>query len=123
MIKILMTALGAFAGTKLAEKKPWLGATAGAVGGLALSDAIISRQAVPLPSAPPETIPAEGTQGLGYFWIWSKDYYTVWNGSKYLPMRYTTRGAAMDWYLDVHEANWNRSVYLLKRVGGSWVRQ
>lgn len=65
-----------------------------------------------LPGVPPEA--------LGYIWIWAKDYYTIWDGTKWLPARYVTSGSALDWLLDVKERNWGKSVTQYKKVGSQW---
>lgn len=70
------------------------------------------------PKAP--ELPGSAPSGLGFIWIWAKDYYTVWNGTKYLPARYTTSGAAMDWLLDEKERNWGKTVNQFKKVGSNW---
>ena len=61
-------------------------------------------------------------QGLGFFWIWAKDYYTIQAGTKWLPPRYLTSGSAKEWQLDSMEQYWNQTVTLYKKVGNSWVR-
>lgn len=123
MIRFLITALGAYAGHKFAKRNRVAGAALGATGGFLFADQVFAGKAVELPTVPPDQLPGESTQGLGFFWIWAKDYYTVWTGSKYLPARYLTRSAATDWYLDSKEKYWDQSTRLLKKVDGLWVKQ
>lgn len=123
MLQVIMTALGAYAGNHFARKRQVVGTVMGAIGGLVLADQLSSGKVVATPDVPPEQLPSETTQGLGFFWIWAKDYYTVWNGTGYLPARYLTRSVANDWYLDMKEKYWNQSTRLLKKVDGLWVKQ
>lgn len=57
----------------------------------------------------------------GVGWWWSTYYYTIWDGSKWLPLRKLTSSAAMEWYLDQKEKHWNNNTYLYK-YDGSWQR-
>lgn len=63
---------------------------------------------------------AQPASGLGFFWIWRKDFYTVAVGSKWLAPRYLTSSAASEWYLDTMENNWNESVKQYRKDGNSW---
>lgn len=72
---------------------------------------------------PPEpALPGVPPEALGYIWIWAKDYYTIWDGAKWLPARYITSGSALDWLLDVKERNWGKAVTQYKKVGPAWKR-
>jgi hypothetical protein len=60
-------------------------------------------------------------EGLGVF-SWWHDWYTVWNGAKYLPARKLSSGNAMSWRLNEMEKNWGKTVYLYRYDGSSWRR-
>ena len=56
--------------------------------------------------------------------FWARDYWhAVWDGTRWLPMRYTSESEALDWYLDVKEANWNKTTALYKWDGNRWSRK
>ena len=56
--------------------------------------------------------------GLG-FWPFDS-WYTIWDGKKWLPQRYLSSGAALDWRLDQMEKNWNQAVKLYKHSNNAW---
>lgn len=127
MYQIFASAIGVAFGGSLGSrltKKNWIGVAAGAASGYILAQELYRRNVPEVPIERPEELPAESTptEGLGFIWIWAKDYYTIWAGHRYLPVRYTTRSAATDWLLDTKEKNWNQTTYLLKKVNGRWVR-
>lgn len=64
----------------------------------------------------------KATSGLGFVsWPWSKHWYTMWDGTAWLPSRYLASSEATDWRLNTMEKNWNRTVYLYKYDNG-WKR-
>jgi hypothetical protein len=50
--------------------------------------------------------------GLG--WWWSPAWFTIWDGSKWLPARNISSSAATEWRLNEMEKNWGKSVAMYR---------
>lgn len=60
-----------------------------------------------------DNILPKAQSGLGWWWS-SEDWYTVWNGSKWLPSKLLDSSDATEWRLNEMEKNWNKAVYLYR---------